>query len=116
MGPNTREQVPEFATIELDNIQVKGKTVGLQIYALMGDEAVAKDPEFVEVRDTVDGWMKAYRAQEWEKARQLIARIRETGGRFKLEILCELYENRIKQYESEPPPPDWDGVFIATTK
>ena len=39
----TMARVPDFATIELDIIQVKGKKVGLHVYALMGDQAMAKD-------------------------------------------------------------------------
>ena len=33
IGPNTYAEVTQFAVVELDLIQVKGKTVGLQIYA-----------------------------------------------------------------------------------
>ena len=39
-----------------------------------------------------------------------------SSDRFRLDVLCELYESRIKQYEIEPPPEDWDGAFIATAK
>jgi len=135
LGPNTYQQVPDFATIELDLIQVKGKTVGLEIYALMGDEDIAKDPTFIAVKDAVSEMIRAYRNQAWDKALELADKVRaaaeaaaETevgavlavkaaaGERFKLDILCEIYESRIAAYEIEPPPEDWDGVFIATTK
>ena len=135
LGPNTYAQVPGFATIELDLIQVKGKTVGLNIHALMGDEEVAKDPAFIAVKDSVSEMIREYRNQAWDKARELIDKVRaaaeaaaETevgavlavkaaaGERFKLDLLCELYEARIAAYEIEPPGEDWDGVFIATTK
>jgi len=135
LGPNTYQQVQEFATIELDLIQVKGKTVGLDIYALMGDEEVAKDPAFIAVKDAVSEMIREYRNQAWDKARELANKVRavaeaaaETevgavlavkaaaGERFKLDILCDLYETRIAAYEIDPPPEDWDGVFIATTK
>ena len=135
LGPNTYNQVPEFATIELDLIQVKGKTVGLDIYALMGDEEVAKDPAFIAVKDAVSEMIREYRNQDWDKARELASKVRAvaeaaaetevgpilavkaaSGERFKLDILCELYEARIDAYEIEPPGEDWDGVFIATTK
>ena len=117
IGPNTYAQVQDFATIELDNIQVKGKTVGLLIYALMGDEELAKDPEFIAVKEAVSGMIAAYVSQDWAKARELMAKVRELAGdRFKLDVLCDLYEGRIKAYEIDPPPADWDGIFIATTK
>jgi len=135
LGPNTYEQVTQFAIIELDLIQVKGKTVGLQIYALLGDEEVAKDPAFISIKEAVSEMIQEYRNQAWDKAKELIQKIRDraesaaeqevgpimavkaaSSDRFRLDVLCELYEIRIRQYESEPPPPDWDGVFIATTK
>ena len=97
-------------------IQVKGKTVGLKIFALMGDEALANDPEFVAAREAQDAVLAAYRAQEWGKARALIADARAKGKRFKLDDLYDVYEGRIAAYEEHPPPPDWDGTFIATTK
>ena len=33
-----------------------------------------------------------------------------------LHVLCDLYDERIAEYKVTPPDPDWDGVFIATTK
>ena len=135
LGPSTCAQVPDFATVELDNIQVKGKTVGLLIYALLGDEEVAKDPAFIAVKEAVEEMIREYRNQAWDKARELANKVRaaaetaaETevgavmavkaaaGDRFKLDVLCELYEGRIAAYEENPPPEDWNGVFIATTK
>ena len=116
LGPNTYAAVPELATIELDLIQVKGKTVGLQIYALMGTEEMAQDPKFIELKETIQSMIGAYRGQDWETAKKLLATLRVIGEPYKLEILCELYEARIAAYEIEPPPADWDGIFIATTK
>ncbi len=135
IGPNTYAQVQDFAVIDLDCIQVKGKTVGLDIYALMGDEVIAVHPAFIKIKETVAEMLQVYRSQNWEKAKELINKIREvseaaadteigpalavkaaSSERFSLEVLCELYEGRIKQYELEPPPADWDGVFIATSK
>lgn len=116
IGPNTQAQVSEFATMRLDNIQVKGKTVGLLVYALMGDEALAKDPEFIAIKELDEAMLDAYKAQNWQEARELVAKLRRQGARFKLDVLCDLYDGRINAYEVESPGPDWDGIFIATTK
>lgn len=116
LGPNTWAQVPELATIELDNIQVKGKTVGLKIYALMGDEEVAQDPEFIKVKEAVHDMIAAYLSKDWDKAEEQIAYTKEIGKPYKLDVLCELYEARVAAYRLDPPPEDWDGVFIATSK
>jgi len=116
LGPNTWARVPDFATIELDIIQVKGKKVGLHVYALMGDPEMAKRPDFIKLKETVDRLMSTYRAQKFDEAEAVIAELRVIGEPFHMEYLCELYEDRIAAYRIEPPPPDWDGVFIATSK
>ena len=71
LGPNTLAQVPELATIELDIVQVKGKTVGLKIHALMGDAEIAKDAEFLAMNAANDEMLTAYRDQQWSKAHDL---------------------------------------------
>ena len=116
LGPNTWERVPDFATIELDIIQVKGKKVGLKVYALMGDPVMAKRPDFIKVKETVTKMMETYRKQNWDEAEALIAELRVIGEPFHLEYLCDLYQGRISAYRIEPPAADWDGVFIATSK
>ncbi|HEX9718484.1 MAG TPA: hypothetical protein VGA59_02035, partial [Ramlibacter sp.] len=112
----TWKRLPEFATLELDIIQVKGKKIGLHVYALMGDPELAKRPDFVKAKETVDTMLAAYRSQQWDKAEALIKELRVIGEPFHLDYLCELYEGRIAAYRIDPPPADWDGVFIATSK
>ena len=46
LGSETCAQVSELATIELDLIQVKGKTVGVNIFALLGDEKIKNSSDF----------------------------------------------------------------------
>ena len=55
-------------------------------------------------------------AAEEQEVGPILAVKAASSDRFRLDVLCELYETRIRQYENDPPPPDWDGVFIATTK
>ncbi len=33
-----------------------------------------------------------------------------------LDVLYDLYDERIDVYEADPPGEDWDGVFVATSK
>jgi adenylate cyclase len=33
-----------------------------------------------------------------------------------LEGLYDLYRERIESFLESPPPPDWDGVFVALKK
>lgn len=125
LGPTTRNAVKDrLATIDLDFIQVKGKTEGTYIYGLMGDETVLADPKFIELRDQISSFMDLYRHQKWDDASFLLGIIRTKGNDenkpwildANLDVLCDLYEERIREYKKNPPPEDWDGVFIATTK
>ena len=116
IGPSTQAQVTELATVELDFIQVKGKTEGVHIHALLGDEAVAENKEFLSLKEACEQMISSYRAQEWAKAREYVSNCRELTDGFRIAGLFDLYEGRIADYEANPPSPDWDGVFIATTK
>ncbi len=116
VGPGTQAAVADFATLELDTIQVKGKSVGIKIYALLGDETLASDPTFQTLKALQDRMLTAYRSRDWHDARKLAEEVRKTGQAFKLDTLCDLYISRIETFEQTPPPPDWDGVFVASTK
>ncbi|MEQ8195914.1 MAG: adenylate/guanylate cyclase domain-containing protein, partial [Rhodospirillales bacterium] len=116
IGQATKERVPEMATIELDLIQVKGKTVGVPIYTLLGDETVAAREDFQALKTAVDQAVAAYRKQDWETAKAKIEEARSKLNGYRIEGTLNLLKNRIAEYEVNPPPPEWDGVFIATTK
>jgi class 3 adenylate cyclase/CHASE2 domain-containing sensor protein len=115
IGADTYAAVPEFATIELDLIQVKGQTKGVRIYALIGDETVAAEPVFQQLQTQIIILLTAYRAQDWTGAKEVLAGM-EDADTYNLGILIELYKNRIAAYEANPPDEDWDGVFVAETK
>lgn len=125
LGPTTRNAVKDrLATIDLDFIQVKGKTEGTYIYGLMGDEEVLADPAFKKLQNLIFDAQEMYRAQQWDDAQEMFDEIRDLGSDAKkpwkldcnLHVLCDLYDERIAEYRVNPPDPDWDGVFIATTK
>jgi len=125
LGPTTRDAVEDrLATIDLDFIQVKGKTEGVYIYGLMGDEELRADPKFLDIKQKVEKAMEFYRNQQWDDADYLFKHLRTLGDDehkpwtldANLDVLCDLYEERITEYKRTPPPADWDGVFIATTK
>jgi adenylate cyclase len=116
IGPNTEALLPQFATIPLDIIQVKGKTVGLKIYALMGDEKMAQDPAFQKMKATVIAMMEAYKSKDWDKTEALIEELHQVGEPWHLDYLCKLYKGRVEAYRIDPPPENWDGVFVATSK
>ena len=104
----------KYATLELDLIAVKGKVEAVRIFALMGGPDMHEDSEFQALRSRHSDMLKAYRGQSWNEARVLIEECRQLDGQ--LSELYDLYEERISIYMDQPPGPDWDGVFVATSK
>ena len=116
IGENTFKQAADFACLELDLIKVKGKTEAVRIFTLLGMAEVTTEERFQDVKRRHDQMLAAYRAQDWETARRLMAGLRDDDGGFDLAHLYDLYEERIAEYLVSPPPTDWDGVFTATSK
>jgi len=117
LGYETWIQVPTLATVELDFIMVKGKTTGVRIFALVGDEEMAILPEFITFKEKIDELLSVYKTQDWDQAETLVAEAREYGKNYDIdETFYELYLNRIADYRLNSPGADWDGVFVATTK
>ena len=43
-------------------------------------------------------------------------RCRKLADGFGAAGLYDMYEERVAAYRLDPPPPDWDGVYEATSK
>ena len=118
LGEDVAKRVgDDFAIIELDLIAVKGKSEAVHIYALLGDADMASTMQFRTFADLHAAMIEAYRSQRWEDAEGLIAQCRDTAHELaSLDGLYDLYAERIALFCTTPPPTDWDGVFIATSK
>ena len=116
IGENTRDGAPDLATLDIDLIQVRGKTKAARIFTLLGDESVGADDGFKALSIAHQAMMSAYRGQDWKTARRELAQCRGLSGCFNLAELYDLYESRFSRYETTPPGGDWNGVFVATTK
>ncbi len=114
LGESTAVEVPDYAMIELDLIAVKGKQDAVKIFGLIGGAERAKQPDFLEMRDLVHGFLDLYLSKKWVDALAKID-IMKTHDRH-LVKLASLYEERIRTFQQTPPPEDWDGVFRAETK
>jgi adenylate cyclase len=106
----------EFAILELDFIMVKGKKEPEVIYAIAGREDVAQSERFQRLRNLTIEMLACYRTRDWDGALAAIDRGRKTDEANSLELLYELYEERIKDYQQNPPPEDWNGAYQLLTK
>ncbi len=116
ISEHTRVRAPHLACLEIDRIRVKGKTRPVRIYGLLGGEALASSDRFCELARAHDGMLAAYRGQRWEDAIAALAVCRRLAEDLALGDLYRLYEERVAAFRSVAPPPDWDGVYAASSK
>lgn len=116
IGAALQSRLPGFAMLELDRVRVVGRDAPETVYALLGDETLAGDPEFIGFAKRHTEMLAAYRARDWRGARQFHASLDPMSSSFGLNRLYALYRERLDGYAKKPPGEDWDGVFSATEK
>jgi adenylate cyclase len=106
----------KYAILEIDFIMVKGKKAPEVIYAIMGREEMAQSARFQTLRNLMVEMLANYRSRNWEEALASIERGRTSDEANTLELLYDIYVERIREFQKNPPPDDWDGAFALTTK
>ena len=115
IGPNTYEQVRDrIFALELDNIAVKGKTVGLRIYAPLILHA-GSHGDYEVGRLDHDAMLQCYRDQKFDDA---IVMCQNLIGEFdgQMDDYYEIWIERCLEMKKQKLPKDWDGIFRAQTK
>jgi adenylate cyclase len=117
IGSRTAERAKDrFATMEIDLIQVKGKTQPEAVYTVLGPAAVDQDPRCQELRTLNARLLAEYRKQKWDEAIETIGQCRAAANGFAVGPMYDMYVERIEAYRADPPPPDWEGVYEAESK
>jgi adenylate cyclase len=117
IGSRTAENAKDkFAVMEIDRIQVKGKTQPEEVYTVLGRADVEQDPRCQELRALTTRMLAHYRKQEWSEALKTIEQCRSAANGFNVGPLYDMYIERIEAFQEQPPPPDWNGVYEAESK
>jgi adenylate cyclase len=117
IGAGTEQHAKEkFATMEIDRIQVKGKTEPETVFTVLGRAELGQDSNFQELRELTAGMLTYYREQDWTRALERIEICRKAAERFGIGALYDMYAERIEAFRRDPPPPDWNGVYEAESK
>jgi adenylate cyclase len=117
IGSRTAEGAKnKFATMEIDLIQVKGKTQPEAVFAVLGRADLEQDPRCRELRELNAQMLAYFRKQDWDTAMSLIERCRTIANGFDVSGLYDMYVERIDAYRADPPGADWDGVYEADSK
>jgi class 3 adenylate cyclase len=95
---------------EIDLIQVVGKTEAIRIFELLEPDPTGKLTQTIE---QFESGIRYYREQDWARAEAAFA---QTLGGFRNDLASRAYLERIQEFRESPPPPDWDGVYVATEK
>ncbi|MBO8130140.1 MAG: adenylate/guanylate cyclase domain-containing protein [Candidatus Marinimicrobia bacterium] len=96
----------------LDKLVVKGKTKPITVYELLSKKGKL-DGNMEEVRDYFTKGLMAYWNRDWDNAIKWFQKaIRVRGDDPPSRVFIE----RCKFYKKNPPPPDWKGDFVMTTK
>jgi adenylate cyclase len=117
IGAGTEQNAREkFATLEIDRIQVKGKTEPETVFTLLGRAELVQNSNFRELRDLTAKMLGYYREQDWTQALATIELCRKAAEPFGISALFDMYAERIEAFRRHPPPPDWNGVYEAESK
>jgi class 3 adenylate cyclase len=93
----------EFRFIELDTVQVKGKTEGKRIYWPVREALV--DENLNSEFESFSTGLEAYYSGDWDTARAALKKVRLP--------LAEVFRDRIA---SGSVPANWNGIWAMTTK
>ena len=101
--------------VEIDLISVKGYEKPVRLFALLGDRDYRDTSDFQDVALRQSAMLEAYRSRQFELAERRIAALRQVAGP-NFARLWDIYEDRIKGYQRQPPPDGWDGRGVADSK
>lgn len=98
---------------ELDLIIVKGKTEPVTIYEVISTRQDDVDDKTREVIHDYCLGLQRYKNRDWSGAAEFFEKALIIDPD---DYPSEMYLERSKIFEIEPPPEDWNGVFVMQTK
>jgi len=98
---------------ELDLIQVQGKNEPVKVYELIGTTKTEMSGNKRQSLELYHEGLRLYRARQWDEANAYMQQA------YSLDETCyaaQIYSERASLYKLTPPPDDWNGIFIMTSK
>lgn len=109
---HTKKDQTLFIFRKLDRIKVVGKETSVEIYEPLCLASQAT-PELLKTVELYHRALAHYFAKEWHDARFLFGELTASHPYTKL---YSLFLERIANYQKNPPPENWDGVFVHVNK
>jgi adenylate cyclase len=101
----------DFFFLKIDDLQVKGKSVGLSIYTVLDD---AK-PAWNTAKKRHNTMHEMYRKQQFDEAIDICIQLQHHFDG-KMEKYYKMWIERCEFQKTQDLPKDWNGIFIATSK
>ena len=113
VGGATVEQCKDdFFFLKIDDLAVKGKTVGVAIYTVLDDMNSKSDIKSKKLHEQMH---ELYRAQKFDEAIEMCNKLyRHFDG--KMSKYYDMWIERCEFQKTQDLPEDWNGVMIATSK
>ena len=109
VGERTAELAPQVHWQWLDCVRVAGRAQAVQVYGVFYPQQPT-DPLNAEQQHETALWQQfreAYQRRAWSDGLQLLQRLRAQRPDKRL---YAIYQDRLRVFLNQPPPPDWDGV------
>ncbi len=98
---------------ELDLVIVKGKTQPVAIYEVMDYHTDETYPNMMDALRYFKSGLVKFRQKKWDQA---IAEFREVLNLNSHDKAAMMYIERCEHFTANPPPDDWDGVWVMESK
>lgn len=112
VGPHTYNQTEDdFFYLKLDDLAVKGKSVGLEIYTVLDIDRNKHGVDMLN-HNTMHNF---YGTQHFDSAIEIC---KDLKGKFEghMDDYYDIWIERCKYMKTQDLPKDWDGIFRATSK
>ena len=117
VGENTyKETYDEFFYLKVDDLAVKGKSVGITIYTVLSTWDYAwESTNWPAIQPQHEKMHECYRNQSFDMAIHFCKQLKgEFNG--KMDAYYDMWIERCEFQKTQDLPTDWNGVFIATSK
>ena len=112
VGESTYDKTKDdFFYLQVDELAVKGKTVGIRIYTVLDDPVSA----YYSSQQKHQEMYKAYQAQQFDQAIKMCQQLK-LHFEGQMQGYYDMWIERCEYMLTQDLPKDWNGVFIATTK
>lgn len=113
IGDDTRAAAGDgFVYRFLDVVAVRGRPAPLAVWEPLGPPDTLEPGAAARLARYHEA-VERYRARRWDEAARLLADLEREAPD---DGPVALYARRSREAVVDPPPPDWDGVYVARTK